>query len=251
MSTNNEYDDFMKLQSLYPRKNSNDFIMPIDIRRRIEHGMLSYFADEHALVMLEQREGFYKLHFRLVDTAATLPSIRGTLAAYLTYHEGRYPGLAADWLRGQGFVYKKTLLRHTATAITGNLSLEPIEKASSDEVYSMFGEYFSVVEADLPPRSLFEAEDTYCRRSPEGELLGIVYDMGQTRIVAVSPKTRGQGIGRRLYFAYAMKKVRESPDCVFHEWISPDNGSSLSMFRSLGFTRDTIMSDCYIREKLT
>jgi len=243
------YDDFIELQSRYPRKISNDFMVPAEIKKRIEHDSLSLIADERALFIFERREGFSKLHFRITDTGAGLPPHDGTLAAYLTYRDGRYPKAAADWLQGQNFRYVKTLLRHTAKGITGELSEEDVENAGADDVYSMIGEHFSAVEADLPPRELFETAKTYCKRSPEGKLLGLVYDMGQTRVVAVSKQARGKGLGRRLYMSYATEKIRENNDNVFHEWISPDNTASLSMFRALGFISDTTASDCYILTK--
>jgi len=251
MIVSSKYDKFLEVESRYPRKISNDYMIPAEMRKRFENGKLSFSADEKALFIYEQREGFDKLLFRIIDTGANLPRRDGILATYLTYREGRYPQAAADWLREQGLEYSKTLQRHTAKKISGNLSAKIVENASVDEVYSMIGKYFSVVEADLPSRELFITSDTYCARSPEGELLGIVYDMGQTRIVAVSDMARGQGIGRRLYLAYALRKTGENKDNVFHEWVSPDNLASQSMFRALGFTPDATMSDCFVKLQIT
>ena len=250
MTINNQYNDFIELQSRYPRTVGNDYLLPLEIRRRLEYGNLSFFADDKALFIFEQREGFRKLHFRLISDDAKLPPCDGTLAAFLTYRKGRYPDKAADWLRSQGFIYKKTLERHTAAGIAGSLSNEGIENASADEVYSMFSEYFDAVEADMPPREMFEPGNSYCARSAEGEPLGILYDMGRTLIVAVSDKARGQGIGRRLYRAFALGKSGGNRNYVFHEWISPDNKASLAMFKSLGFAPDATMSDCYIKENV-
>jgi len=243
-----QYNEYIELQSRYPRTVGNDCMLPSEIRKCLEHGKLSAIADERALLILEQREGFRKLHFRLIDENANLPPHDGMLAAYLTYHKERYPGKATDWLRGQGFTYKKTLIRHTAREITGILSNEGVENASADEVYSMFRECFDVVEADLPPRDMFAPENSYCIRSAEGEPLGILYDMGRTLVIAVSQRARGQGIGRRLYRAYASGKAGMNTNHVFHEWISPDNAASLAMFRSLGFAPDATMSDCFVKE---
>ena len=247
MATSSQYEEFIKLQKLYPRTVSNDYLLPSEIQKKFEVGNFSFSADEKALFTFERREGFSRLIFRIVDETAQLPTHDGVLAAYLTYRDGRYPDASASWLRGQGFAYTRTLLRHTAEKITGELSSEGIENASADEVYSMFGRYFDVVEVDFPSRELFDAESTYCVRSPDGEPLGIFYDMGRTRIIAVSFKARRQGIGRRLYLAYAAAKLRENGNHVFHAWINLANTASLALFRSIGFTPDTTMTDCFIR----
>jgi len=246
MFTSDKFEDFLDIQSRYHRKISNDFMVPAEIKKRFERGMLSFSADERALFMFEQREGFFKLYFRLIDDGAKLPPHDGTLASFLTYREGRYPEAAADWLRGQGFDYSKTLRRHTASRIIGEISNDGVVNAPADEVYSMLGVCFSVVEADLPPRELFVEADSYCMRSPSGDLLGIVYDMGHTRIVAVSQEARGQGLGRRLYLAYASGKMKENKDIVFHEWVSLENTASQSMFRAMGFEPGITLSDCFV-----
>lgn len=240
-----KYSEFIELQARYPRKISNDYMLQGDVQRRLTNGALSFYADDKALFIFEQREGYIKLQFRLIDTSAVLPPHNGSIAAYLAYREGRYPEKAAQWLREQGFSYRKSLLRHYAKELTDGSSYERVEKASADEIYSMVGEYFEPAESDMPPRELFEPSGVYCARAPDGKIIGLVYDMGQTRVVAVSPEARGQGVGRRLYRAYAQERLFENNASVFHEWISPDNTASLAMFRSLGFVPDTAMSDCY------
>ena len=241
------YLEFAELQKEYSRNISNDYILPAEMQRLFSSDTLSFSADEKALFIFERREGFYKLHFRLIDTTAVLPQCDEPLAAYLAYRRGRYPEAAADWLRSQGFTYNKTLLRHSAKEIIGDFPGEKAEKASVDEVYSMIGEYFKEVESDLPPREFFWPSGVYCKRAQDGTMLGLVYDVGQTRIVAVSSAARGQGIGRRLYRAYAEEKIHENMSSIFHEWISPDNTASLRMFSSLGFVPDATMSDCFVR----
>jgi len=247
MTIIDKYDEFLELQARYPRSISNDFILPSDIKKRFGLGLISAYADDAALYMLERREGFYKLHFRLADASAEAPARDGTLAAYLIYHEGRYPAAAADWLVRQGVAAAHTLVRHTSGHIMGELSEEGIGTAPAEEVYAMFGEYFSAAEADMPDRAMFDGRDAYCARCADGRPLGILYDMGPTRLVAVSAGSRGQGIGRRLYLAYAAAKIRENKNQVFREWIGPDNRASIAMYRSLGFVPDNTITDCFIR----
>jgi len=242
-------EEFLEIQSRYPRSLSNDFFLPAELRERIEKGVMSIYAGDDALFMFEAREGFHKLYFRVGDPGAELPGYGGILAAYLTYREGRYPEAAADWLRGKGFEYKKTLIRHTAVSITGELSGEGVEKPSPDEVYSMFGRFFSDVEADLPCRAMFDEKSAFCIRAADGEPLGVLYDMGRTRIVAVSERARGQGVGKRLYRAYALEKTSENKNHVFYAWIAPENYSSLAMYGALGFVPDATKTDCFIFAK--
>jgi len=241
------FDEFLEIQSLYPRSVSNDFFLPAEIKERFEKGRLSIIAGEKALFMFEPREGFSKLYFRVTDADAELPQYDGTLAAYLTYREGRYPDRAADWLRCRGFAYKKTLVRYSTGSIIGNQSGEGVVKPTPDEVYSMFGRFFSEVEADLPRREQFDEDSSYCIRDADGAPLGVLYDMGRTRIVAVNKRARGQGIGRRLYMAHALDKTSKNQNHVFYAWIAPDNTASIAMYSSMGFVPDTTMTDCFIR----
>ena len=250
MTKINDFSVYQELQVRYPRNISNDFMLPSEIQKRIGQGMINISADERALFMFERRHGFYKLHFRIIDIAAEIPRSDGSIAAFLIYRRDRYPAEAADWLHRQGFVHTKTLMRLSSNEITGELTYEGIDNASADEVYEMFGRHFSVEEADLPCREVFDEKGIYCIRSAEGKPLGIVYDMKQTRIIAVSGEARGQGIGRRLYLAYAAVKLRENKNHVFKEWVSPDNKASLAMYHSLGFVQDSTVSDCFVRGSL-
>ena len=275
-----DFDSFFKLQKNYPRTVGNDFMMPGDLKQRFSSGLITVSADENALLIFEQRHGFTKLHFRLINKSAALPPLKickstdesineacapsspipyplsptpsrlktandGKLAAFLTYREDRYQDIAADWLLRQGFAKTKTVRRHTAAAINCDLPLDDVVNATADEAYAMFGEYFSAVEADMPRPELFEG--AICVRSKDGKPIGALY-MGQTLIVAVSPEARGKGVGRKLYKAYAGIRAREGKKPTFHEWISPDNAASLAMFKKLGFTPDKVMTETYVLE---
>ena len=248
MATIRNYDEFIGLQTRYPRDLSNDFMMPSEIKARFDNGAITAFADEMSLMIYERREGFSKLHFRLADISARVPPHDGTLAAFLVYREDRPPGVAAAWLIDQGFERQYSLTRHTATEIIGAPSSEGVVTASAGEVYALVSRYFSAAGADMPCRDLFEAERSYCVRSDNGIALGVMYDMGQTRIVAVSREARGKGVGRRLCLAYAAVKLCENKNHVFQEWIRPDNSASLAMYNSLGYLPEKIVSDCYTRE---
>ena len=240
-----DYNSFSDLQRRYPRTLGNDYTLPADLRQRFEAGVMTASADDQALFLFERRVGFTKLHFRLLDTAAELVRTDGeTLAAFLTYRLSRYPEIAAAWLLGQGFCKTNTLRRHTASAITGDLSTEGVSRATPDEAYTMLGRYFSPVEADMPCRELYEG--ALCIRV-EGTPVAMLY-MGQTLIIAVAPEVRGQGLGKKLYRAYAAFKASEGKKSVFHEWVRPDNAASLAMFASLGFTADDVYTECYVRD---
>ena len=238
-----DYDTFVEKQKQYPRTVGNDYLLPTELQRRFSYGVMTTGSDDRALFLYEKREGFTKLHFRLLNTSAKLKPPDGTLAAYLTYRQSRPPETAAGWLLDQGFSKTKTLRRHTATQITGNLSTDGVERAAVDETYAMLGEHFSAEESDLPCRELFEG--ALCIRSQEGSLIGALY-MGQTLSVAVATEARGQGTGRKLYRAYAAIKAGEDKKTTFHEWISPDNTASLAMFNNLGFTPDDVQTDIYV-----
>ena len=247
MTVIDRYDEFAGIEALYRRKIGNDNLLPAELRKRFESGTMTAYAGDKGLFLFEQREGFRKLHFRLNDLTAELPEHNGIVAAYLTYRLGRYPDEPAEWLRTQGFEQKKKIVRHTAIRIRGDISNAGIDTASADEVYSLFGEIFDAIETDFPPREQFEERNTYCLRGAQGEPLGIFYDMGRTRVIAVSPEARRQGIGRRLYMGYAAAKLLENENYIFNAWIHLENKASLALFSSMGFTQDDTMTDCFVR----
>ena len=238
-----DYESFFELQKKYPRAVGNDFMLPGDLKRRFSDGLITVCADDRALFLFEKRNGFTKLHFRLMDKSATLSPFGGELAAFLTYREGCFQEIASEWLLNQGFAKTKTLRRHTAHSITCELPIDDVDYASADEAYGMFGEIFDSIESDMPCPELFEG--ALCVRSDAGRPIGVLY-MGQTLVVAVSPEARGQGVGRKLYKAYADVREQKGKKTVFHEWISPDNTSSLAMFKKLGFTPDNVLTETYV-----
>ena len=246
MTTVTDYSEFISLHKRYPCRLSNDFLTPGEIRKLIAYGKLRCTADERALFLFERRHGFCKLIFRLQDVSARLAPCGEPLAAFLVYREGSPPETAADWLRGQGFRHAATLLRHTAKKINAELTSDGVGRASADEAYALFSDYFGAAEADMPCRELFES--AFCVRSDNGKAAGILYADRQTRLMAVLPEARRRGLARKLYLAYAAGEMEKNQNAVLHEWIRPDNAASLQMFDTLGFTRDGAMADCYLLE---
>ena len=240
-----DFETFMDVQKRYSRKVGNDFLMPNYLKRLFSCGLISVVASDEALFLFEQRYGFSKLYFRLLEKSAILPGFDGKLAAFLTFRDNQSMDIAASWLQSQGFTKTKTIRRYTATAISCDLPYGDVERATSDEAYSFFREYFTEIEADMPCPELFEG--ALCVRSEDGRLIGALY-MGQTLVVAVAPEARGQGVGRKLYRAYADVRAIEGRKPVFHEWISPDNTASIAMFKNLGFTPDNVLTETYIKD---
>ena len=244
-NTTVDYDSYAELLKQYPATINNDYFMPDELRRRFESGTVTVAEDSGALYLFEKREGFTKLHFRLQsDTAAITYASNRPLAAYLVYRESRYPETAANWLLKQGFQKTMTLRRHTAAAITGELSLAGTSRADVNEAYAMFGEHFKAAEVDLPCRELYDG--ALCIRAKDGALSGVIY-LGQRPAIAVAPEAHGKGLGSKLYRAYAATKVKNGKIPTFHAFISPDNTASLAMFKSLGFAPGDVLSVCYVR----
>ena len=241
-----DYNSYLAIEKNYSRDISNDFLMPAELRKMFDAGAIDVIADENALLLLEKREGFAKLHFRVTRADNMVIRPNELTAAFLTYRVGKTPEAAAEWLIGQGFDKAKLLRRYTALEITGDITEEGVDRATADEAYSMLREHFNAVEVDMPCRELFEG--ALCVRSSGGVLIGILY-MGRTLCLAVSEEARGQGVGRRLYRAYAAVKAREAKKPRFHEWVAPENAASIAMFQGLGFKADDIYSACYVSGK--
>ena len=239
-----DFDAYADVEGRYPRTIGNDYMLPSGLRRLFEFGVMTVEADERALFMFERRHGFTKLRFRLLDIAAEIATQEELLATYLTYHENRYPDIAANWLLSQGFIKSHTMQRHSAAKVTGILSTEGVERASAEEAYAELCRHFSFIEADLSCRELFEG--ALCVRSSLGKPLGMLY-MGQTLSIAVAAEARGKGVGQRLYRAYAAYMLLNNNKTVFHEWIHPDNIASIKMFSHLGFSADKVFTDCYVK----
>ncbi|MCL2047008.1 MAG: GNAT family N-acetyltransferase [Oscillospiraceae bacterium] len=240
-----DYESFMELEKNYSRKISNDFLLPKDLKKRFDAGVLSVEANDFGLLIYEQRKDFIKLHFRLSDENCMVShqDTQQPLAAFLTYRHDRYPTQAAAWLEKQGFIKTKTLRRYSTDEITGEISLKGIDFATEEETYALLREFFSPVELDMPFGDLFEG--ALCIRSPYGKAVGVIY-MGQTLCVAVDPKHQGQGLGQRLYRGYAYVVVNSGMKSSYHEWISPDNAASIAMFERLGFSADMVYTDSFV-----
>jgi len=244
----NSFEEFAALQRNYPRTYSNEILTPAEIGKLAESGELSVVADKNALFTFTRHYKVTKLMFRLLDFSATLPQIDGSLSSYILYRRGEEPADIVKWLKSQGFRHSVELERYAARGVLPVPTDSPwniVEIDSAFEVYAMLGEHFLLEEITLPYRQT-NAGKALGVRADDGSLLGVIYDMGHTRIVAVSRSVRGQGLGRRLYHAYAEAALRKNANHVIHEWISPDNHSSIAMLKKLGFKKDSLVNDCYI-----
>jgi len=199
-----------------------------------------------------KREGFYKLVLYSKPSKLAFPTTDMPLVIYVPYRYGNAPIETEKWLQSQGFKHLIKLERYVLKNYNP-LSKEPsnnVAAASADEVYKFLNQYFSWIDMDLPPRDTYNPENSFCHRADNGELQGVVYDMGHTRIVAVSSAARGLGIGGKLYRAYMERAMQDRKTPAFYEWIRPDNSASIAMFRKLGFEKDTLVSDCWVKKTI-
>ena len=202
-----------------------------------------------------KREGFYKLVLLNKPSNLIFPQTELPLAVYVPYRAGKPPTECKEWLKSQGFERLTTLERYIcrgdrslgSSADNTELPTNAITTATADETYAFLRQYFTWEEMDLPPRETFEPNDTFCARTNDGSLLGIVYNMGHTRIVATAPEARGQGICGKLYRAFMEPAAQNGKAPTFYEWIKPDNFSSIAMFKKLGFEKDSLVTDCWVR----
>jgi len=208
----------------------------------------------NALFGFTEREGFYKLVLPVKPSKLTYPTTDMPLAVYVPYRKGKPPIECEEWLQSQGFERLIKLERYICKGEQcspgDNMELpKNITTAEADEAYAFLNRYFDWIEMDLPPRDMYIEDNSFCVRDDDGSLLGVVYDMGHTRIVAVSPETRGQGLGGKLYRAYMEQAAQDGKTPTFYEWIRPDNFESISMFKKIGFEKDTLITDCWIKNK--
>jgi len=223
-----------------------------------------------ALFGFVKREGFYKLVLTAKPSKLEFPETDLPLAIYVPYRAGKAPIELEQWLSEQGFERTIKLEKYTCRGelcspvcddlglATGGLTPplqkiavkpttgehgSPLQTLTADEVYSFLFQHFTATEMDLPPREEFNADNAYCVRADAGNLLGVLYDMEHTRVLAISLEARGLGVGGKLYRAFAeWSGLRQ-----FVEWIRPDNAASIAMFRKLGFEKDTLVTDCWVK----
>jgi len=207
-----------------------------------------------ALFEFTRREGFYKLVLTAKPSKLEFPATDLPLAIYVPYRAGKPPTELEEWLSEQGFTrtirLEKYICRgepcspanHTELISGEHSSPLHITQPTVDETYEFLFQHFAATEMDLPTHDEFNPDNAYCVRADGGKLQGVLYDMGNTRIIAVSPDARGLGIGGKLYRAFAERSGKSQ----FVEWIRPDNAASIAMFRKLGFEKDSLVSDCWV-----
>jgi len=198
-----------------------------------------------ALFGFVKREGFYKLVLTAKPSKLEFPETDLPLAIYVPYRAGKPPIELEQWLSEQGF--ERTIkLEKWKTMDNGQWTMDnymSITHPTADETYEFLFQHFTATEMDLPPREEFNADNAYRVRADGGSLLGVLYDMEHTRVLAVSPEARGLGVGGKLYRAFAERSGLRQ----FVEWIRPDNAASIAMFRKLGFEKDTLVTDCWVK----
>jgi GNAT superfamily N-acetyltransferase len=236
-------DELRALSRPYSRAKTNCDLLPEEARRLIADGLLSYTAAEGALLLLERRDGYSKLYFRVADPRAALPRAEEPITVYLTYR-GEPDGFSADWLAAQGFTRRHTQVRLAAERINA-VSRHGVTPAGEDEALALFNTAFPNLTADLPRRGRFRTLRAV--RGADGSPLGILHHDGarEPLLIAVRPEARGRGVASSLFadFVDASARLRGA----YHIWAAEGNEPALRLYGKLGFAPEGLKSDLYIR----
>jgi GNAT superfamily N-acetyltransferase len=239
MTRANSIDELIRLVNSYSRRISNDYLLPAAYAEMINRGKLSYIADDSGLYLFETRNGYYKLYFRLNETA-TLPEIDGSLVTNTVYKGEPKDSAPEKWLKDNGFVLRLERHRYMAE----ELLIEPEKPVITDasEAYPVYNACFDLLTADLPCKDSFEG--ALCVRNNANETVGVL-SLGLDRHIAVLPEYRGKGISMRLY---AMLKAHYDSPEKLRVWTDRNNAASNAMYGKLGFKLDGMTARCYVRE---
>ena len=237
-----DYPSFLTLDRQYPRKIGNDYLLPQAVQLLIANKKLYYTAESGGLFLFEQRDGYYKLHFRLTDPGSPLQDMDSPLVAYTVYKGKPAKGAAETWLEQMGFSIRRTRLRYGADTLALSPSLAGITHATAEEAFPIYRICFpDWLTADLPTSDLFEG--AYCLRDNRGEAMAVL-SKGQNRHIAVLPQYRGQGLAARLYGALKA----ETQSGKIRVWTDIDNVNANQMYRKFGFLPDGMTAHCYVKE---
>lgn len=234
---------FEQLQELlrrYPRRLSNNYLLPDAAGKLIRLGALSYAAEENGIFLFERREGYVKLFFQLKSHDAELPVTLEPLVSYVVYRDPEKSAEIGGWLIRQGFAVGSERVHLAAERLETAPSLEGIDRASTEEALALFDECFAPFCADLPPPEL--CGELLAVRSKTNEAMGIIHT-GNPICIAVRKNARRQGVASRLFSAYA---AVQTGSCKL--WTDSDNDAALSFYHKLGFKADGLKAMRYIRE---
>jgi mycothiol synthase len=90
----------------------------------------------------------------------------------------------------------------------------------------------------------FDADDFLLLRDADGTIAGYCWlkvedGTGEFYVVGVDPRRQGEGLGRRLALA-GLDRLRQRDIHSVHLYVEGDNTAAVRLYRSLGFTDDSV-----------
>ena len=231
-------------------KLSNCFLMPAELRKKTEAGVLSLHRVENGLFLLEDCESFYRCYYCLSPTERP-GALRLDREAVIEFpFSGELnptQQLQIGLLQELGFILGREsgLMACAAADIRSlELDLSEVRGPQTDEL----PEIDALLRRSFDPRFAFlPTRDELAQAAADGMVFsvfregrpaavlvsGLEKTVATVHQVAVDGAFRGKGLGKLLVEAY--HRHYASLASAFRHWVDLHNAPALAMYRSFGY----------------
>ena len=243
-------------------KLSNCFLLPADLRRKIDAGLLSMLWTENGLFLLEDCGSFYRCYYYLSPTErpGSLRVDRETVIEFpFTGEPNSNQLLQIEKLHELGFVKDREsgmmsctpdkLIRHP---LPDALQICSASEGEIAEILNLLDRTFDARFAFLPTKEELlsaVAEDRVLVAMRDGRIVAALHagfekTVAAIRHVAVVEDCRGCGLGKSIVEAYHRRFAERAT--AFQHWVDLHNTPALSMYQSFGYAFSLRKANEYI-----
>lgn len=246
------YKQYISLVERYNRKGcfTNDYLQN-DAADLIIHDRLFAICGEDNVVLLVQKDGFFRIYYYINNSEEKLALPEGEFVTEILFRGENAPDAEVKWLADIGF--KKNLIRDQYFAKYSLLSNPimlidaKIELAQTIEdvrwAVRLFNDSFDKWSGDFVSDDmcelLFAGQQVLVAKDMSGKLYGALHFENRKGAcwlnhVAVVPEARGKKIGRGLTEAY-IEQGHVDDNSRYMLWVQRQNVSAVAMYRNKGF----------------
>ena len=231
-------------------KLSNCFLMPAELRKKTEAGVLSLHRVENGLFLLEDCESFYRCYYFLSPTerpGALRLDREAVIEFPFTGELNPTQQFQIGLLRELGFVLgRESGLMSCAAADIRRLELDlsKVRPARTDEL----PEIDALLRRSFDPRFAFlPAQDELAQAVADSMVFSISLEgrvaaaltftfentIATAHLLAVDEAFRGRRLGKKLFEAY--HRQYSGSASTFRQWVDLRNAPALAIYRGFGY----------------